>query len=238
MLIILCVSMCVCAHHYCVFLYSAGSAFLCIHYNNGPTNCELAQCDMNYCHHHDHHHYQWCNNRHLWYVSFTITSWLLCTCNILLLMVFNAFEINQSNMIFLFQTFAIFRPSFPGGRNLDIQSSPNWIVWNQPARSPVAQLAYLEGTRRAFTWLSSYLILRVNQGLDIYWINLVSFCDIMEIFIVIEIATTKCAPLSSNHRLSRVLAIKLVLATEPLFNRSLFQKINIGVHAIKAISLH
>ena len=60
----------------------------------------------------------------------------------------------------------------------------------------------------------------------------------MEIFIVIEIATTKYAPLSSNHRLSRVLAIKLVLATEPLFNRSLFQKINIGVHAIKAISLH
>ena len=50
----LCVGECVCAHHYSVFLYSPGSAFLCIHYNNGPTNCQLAQCDMSYCHHHHH----------------------------------------------------------------------------------------------------------------------------------------------------------------------------------------
>ena len=144
----------------------------------------------------------------------------------------------RSTNDFSFSNLCHIPAQFPRWEESRHPEQPKLNCLEPAARSPVAQLAYLEGTRRAFTWLSSYLTLRVNQGLDIYWINLVSFCDIVEIFIVIEIATTKCAPLSSNHRLSRVLAIKLVLATEPLFNRSLFQKINIGVHAIKAISLH
>ena len=59
--------------------------------------------------------------------------------------------------------------------------------------------------------------------------------------IAIKIAITKRVPLSANHRLSHVLAIKSVLATdgtETLFSRSVFQKINMAGHTIKAISLH
>ena len=152
----------------------------------------------------------------------------------------------------LFQTFFIFRQSLPSLR--DLQSR--------------LQIELFESSRLAdfYCWHIWMLHLHLvelsltvvnlcrNQGSDFYCPNLVwpvISCRLVihvgfkflffNNLIVIKIVITACAPLSSNHRLSRVLAIKSVLATdgtETLFSRSLFQKINIAGHTIKAISLH
>ena len=153
-----------------------------------------------------------------------------------------------SKCLRLFETFTIFWPNFPGRRDLDIQSelfesrrvADIWHIWILHPVEPTLPDHPCKIVHKSTFWL----LLR-KFGFNQWYHASLSCRSSILLFnnlIIVKIEITKCAvPLSANHWLSHVLAIKSVLATdgtETLFSRSVFQKINIAGHTIKAISLH